>query len=72
MNREQLAGAWYVVRGKVQEQWGKLTDDDLDVINGRHTQLVGKVRQRYGKTREAAEREVDRWLETIDADATLR
>lgn len=69
MNREQMAGNWRVMRGKVKEQWGRLTNDDLDVIQGKHDQLVGKIQQRYGKQQDQVERDVDRWLDTVEPDA---
>lgn len=59
MNTDQLKGNWRQFRGKVQEQWGKLTNDDLDVIEGRADQLAGKIQERYGKSREEAEKEVE-------------
>lgn len=68
MNREQMEGSWRVMRGKVKEQWGRLTDDDLDVIRGKHDQLVGKIQARYGKERDQIERDVDRWLDTVEPD----
>ena len=71
MNREQMAGNWRVMRGKVKEQWGRLTNDDLDVIQGKHDQLVGKIQQRYGKQRDQVERDVDRWLDTVQPDDTV-
>lgn len=71
MNREQMAGNWRVMRGKVKEQWGRLTNDDLDVIQGKHDQLVGKLQQRYGKERDQVERDVDRWLDTVEPDDTV-
>jgi uncharacterized protein YjbJ (UPF0337 family) len=71
MNREQMAGNWRVMRGKVKEQWGRLTNDDLDVIQGKHDQLVGKIQQRYGKERDQVERDVDRWLDTVEPDETV-
>jgi len=71
MNREQMAGNWRVMRGKVKEQWGRLTNDDLDVIQGKHDQLVGKIQQRYGKQRDQVERDVDRWLDTVEPDETV-
>jgi len=68
MNREQMEGSWRVMRGKVKEQWGRLTDDDLDVISGKHDQLIGKIQQRYGKERDQVERDVDRWLDTVEPE----
>jgi uncharacterized protein YjbJ (UPF0337 family) len=53
MDWNRVEGNWKQVKGKVKEKWGQLTDDDLDVINGRRDQLEGKIQQRYGlaKTR---------------------
>ena len=62
MNRDQMEGNWKQFTGKVKEQWGKLTDDDLDWVEGRREQLIGKIQERYGKDREAAREEVDTWL----------
>ncbi len=58
MNWDTIEGNWTSAKGKVREQWGKLTDDDLDVIAGKRDQLVGMIQQRYGKAKEAAEEEV--------------
>jgi uncharacterized protein YjbJ (UPF0337 family) len=58
MNANQLKGEWKQIRGKVAEQWGKLTDNDLEVIAGKRDQLVGLLQQRYGKAQEVIEREV--------------
>ena len=58
MNENQIKGEWNVMRGKVAEKWGKLTNDDLEVIKGQRTQLVGLLQQRYGKAQAAVEREV--------------
>ncbi len=64
MNRDVLAGKWKQVKGSVKEQWGKLTDDDLDVAAGRYDQLAGKLQERYGWAKDRAERELDQFLET--------
>jgi uncharacterized protein YjbJ (UPF0337 family) len=61
MNWDQIEGTWRQVRGKAREQWGKLTDDDLDVIAGRRDALIGKIQERYGIAREEAERQVRHW-----------
>ncbi len=66
MNRTQLQGRWRQIRGRVRERWGRLTNDDLDVIAGRWDRLVGIVQERYGLTREQAERQVDDFLATLD------
>jgi uncharacterized protein YjbJ (UPF0337 family) len=60
MNTDQIQGNWKQLRGRIKEQWGKLTDDDLSVINGRKDQLIGKLQERYGYTKEQAEREIER------------
>ena len=63
MNTDILKGNWKQFRGEVQKQWGKLTNDDLDVINGEYEKLVGRVQERYGWDRERAEREVTDYFE---------
>ncbi|WP_137165498.1 CsbD family protein [Salinimonas lutimaris] len=62
MNSDQIKGNWKEMKGKVQQQWGELTNDDLDKIEGSREELVGKVQQRYGKSREEAEKEVDNYF----------
>jgi uncharacterized protein YjbJ (UPF0337 family) len=69
MNEDILQGKWTQVKGRVKEQWGKLTDDDLDQINGRAEQLVGKIQERYGIARDEAQRQVD---ELFRADERTR
>jgi len=61
MNSDQLKGKWKQVKGSVKERWGKLTDDDLDVIDGQSEQLIGVIQERYGVAREAAQKQVDEW-----------
>ena len=62
MNWDIIEGNWKTAKGKVREQWGKLTDDDLDIVAGKRDQLVGKIQERYGKTKDDAEREVDDYM----------
>jgi len=59
MNQDRLGGSWKQMKGKVKEQWGKLTDDDLDVIAGRRDQLLGRIQERHGVARDEAERQVE-------------
>jgi uncharacterized protein YjbJ (UPF0337 family) len=66
MNRQQLEGNWKQVKGRAKAKWGKLTDDDLDQIQGRQQILVGKLQERYGKALEAAEKEVNEWIDALD------
>lgn len=62
MNWQQVEGNWDQFRGKVQQQWGELTNDDLNVVKGNQTELVGRIKERYGIGKEEAERQVDDWL----------
>lgn len=62
MNEDTLKGQWMQLKGKVREEWGKLTSDDIDQIEGRAEQLVGKIQQRYGIAREEARKQFDAWL----------
>ena len=62
MNEDILKGNWKQFRGEVQKQWGKLTYDDLDVIQGEYTKLVGRIQERYGYARDEAENEVNEFL----------
>ena len=61
MNWEQIKGNWTKAKGKVRQQWGKLTDDDLDVIGGEREKLVGKIQERYGIAKEEAEKQIASW-----------
>lgn len=62
MNRDTLSGQWMQLRGFVKEKWGKLTDDDVQAIEGRLERFVGVLQERYGYARERAEHEIDEWL----------
>ena len=61
MNEDRIEGNWLEFKGKVKEQWGKLTDDDMDVIAGKRDQLLGKIQQRHGLTKEEADKQLDDW-----------
>lgn len=61
MNWDQIAGNWKQFSGNVREQWGKLTDDDLARVEGKRDQLVGRVQERYGIAKDAAEEQVKAW-----------
>jgi uncharacterized protein YjbJ (UPF0337 family) len=65
MNWDQAEGKWKELKGQVKEKWGKLTDDDLDVIDGRRQQLVGKIQERYGMARQEAERQADEFIKSM-------
>lgn len=61
MNKDIFQGNWLQIKGKVQQQWGKLTDDDLNIINGRRNELAGKLQERYGYGKEEAEKRLKEW-----------
>ena len=61
MNKDEIGGNWKQFKGKAKEKWGKLTDDDMTVIEGKRDQLVGKIQERYGYAKEQAEKEVADW-----------
>ncbi|AJY45613.1 CsbD family protein [Martelella endophytica] len=66
MNWDRIEGNWKQFRGEAQAQWGKLTNDDMDVVEGKREKLVGKIQERYGKERDEAERDVDNWMSGIN------
>ncbi len=61
MNWDQIAGNWKQIKGVVREKWGKLTDDDVDVIAGKRDILLGKIQERHGIAREEAEKQLKDW-----------
>lgn len=61
MNWDIVKGNWKQFRGEVQAQWGKLTDDHLDVISGKRIELAGKIQEAYGITKDEAERQIKRF-----------
>jgi uncharacterized protein YjbJ (UPF0337 family) len=61
VNRDTLKGQWMQLKGQLRKQWGKLTDDEIDQIQGDSEILIGKLQERYGYSREQAEREIERW-----------
>ncbi|AIR60348.1 CsbD family protein [Cedecea neteri] len=61
MNKDEIGGNWKQFKGTIKEKWGKLTDDDMTVIEGKRDQLVGKIQERYGYAKDQAEKEVKDW-----------
>ena len=59
MNWDKFQGSWKEMRGKAQQRWGRLTNDDLDVIEGKREELEGALQQRYGMARDKAQKEVE-------------
>ena len=68
MNWDRVEGNWKKFSGKVREQWGKLTDDDLDVIEGRRETLSGRIQEIYGISQDEAERQIQRFESSIPED----
>ncbi|WP_341910612.1 CsbD family protein [Ferrovibrio terrae] len=64
---DQVEGNWNQLAGKVKQRWGKLTDDDVTVINGKRQELVGKIQERYGIAKNEAEKQVDEWQKSQSA-----
>jgi uncharacterized protein YjbJ (UPF0337 family) len=60
---DKIAGNWKRFKGKVRKQWGRLTNDDLAVAQGRREELVGKIQARYGIDKEQADKQVEAWLQ---------
>lgn len=67
MNEDTLKGQWTQLKGKLRQRWGKLTDDDLQQIQGSREVLVGKLQEHYGRSREQVERDFDQWLASQSA-----
>lgn len=65
MNWDKIGGEWKELKGKFRTQWGKLTDDDVEVIAGKKDVLIGRLQQRYGYKKDQAETEVDAFLKTL-------
>jgi uncharacterized protein YjbJ (UPF0337 family) len=61
MNWDRIQGNWKQAKGTVKEKWGKLTDDQLDVINGKREHLVGVLQESYGIAKDEAERQISEW-----------
>jgi uncharacterized protein YjbJ (UPF0337 family) len=65
MNTDILEGQWKQLKGRIQEKWGELTDDEIDQIQGKQDVLVGKLQEKYGYTREEAEHQVNEFLADV-------
>jgi uncharacterized protein YjbJ (UPF0337 family) len=66
MNWTQIEGKWDQVKGQVRSQWAKLTDDDVENLQGKKDQLVGKIVERYGVAKDDAEKQIDTWLKRFN------
>jgi uncharacterized protein YjbJ (UPF0337 family) len=72
MNRDVLEGQWKQLKGRVKQQWGRLTDDELDQMSGSYDELAGVIQERYGYSRDEAVNELDMWLNNLDTTDTRR
>lgn len=70
MNSDRIIGNWKQAKGRIKEQWGKLTDDHINIIDGRRDRLLGQIQESYGIARDEAEQQVQAW-EKRTAQATL-
>jgi len=68
MNEDIIKGKWKQIRGAAQKQWGKLTDDHLDQINGDREKFLGKIQENYGVARDEADKQLKDWEKRTAAD----
>ncbi len=66
MNWDAVEGNWKQIKGRAREQWGRLTNDEVDVIAGRRDKLIGKLQEHYGIAREEAERQIREWADMLE------
>jgi uncharacterized protein YjbJ (UPF0337 family) len=66
MNWDRVEGNWKQFKGQAQQQWGNLTNDDLDVVEGKRQELAGKIQERYGVAKDEAEKQIDDWLKRVN------
>ena len=72
MNWDRIEGNWKELTGKVRAQWGKLTDDDLDVIGGRREELSGRIQKAYGISKDEADRQISEFADKVGTDRSAR
>ena len=70
MNWDQVEGKWEQMKGSIKAKWSKLTDNDLDFINGKRDWLIGNIQERYSITRDEAERQVSEWAPLLSSGPT--
>jgi uncharacterized protein YjbJ (UPF0337 family) len=72
VNWDQIQGKWKQMKGSVKQQWGKLTDDDLDYISGSRDRFVGRLQERYGIAKEEAQKQAENWLRAQKETETVQ
>ena len=72
MNKDIAAGQWKQLKGKVREQWGRMTDDEVDQIQGRYENLIGKIQEKYGVARDEADKQASEFLDSCESDSSTR
>jgi uncharacterized protein YjbJ (UPF0337 family) len=69
MNWDTMEGQWHQVKGAVKAKWAKITDSDLSLLNGKKEEVLGKIQERYGVSKDQAEKQVDDWMKEPAAHA---
>ena len=72
MNWDRIEGNWKQFKGSALQQWGKLTDDQLDVIAGRRDLLLGRIQEAYGITKDETEKQLAEWQQRVQDAAVLK
>ncbi len=72
MNWDRIEGSWKELHGKVRQQWGKLTDDELDKIMGKRDELAGHIQKAYGISKDEAERQIEKFQSALADDRDSR
>lgn len=71
MNWDRVEGNWKQFSGQARQKWGKLTDNDWQVVAGRKDELVGRIQERYGIAREEARKEADEWAKSLKEEEKI-
>ena len=72
MNKDILEGNWKQLKGRIKEMWGRLTDDELDQIEGHRDRLTGLLQERYGYSRQEAEKSINDFLDQFEEEVTQK
>jgi uncharacterized protein YjbJ (UPF0337 family) len=72
MNKDIMKGKWNIIKGKVKQQWGKLTDDDVTQVQGSYDILSGTLQKKYGYQKDQAEKEINSFLDKNSLDDSER